>query len=318
MKSKKGFMSISIVYSFLILFLLLMFSIVVSYSNRVNMISSLVGESRAILKKVEKEVNLGREMVDVILETNPVVTSGDGLWNLEGERIFRGSNPNNFVLFNDTLWRIIKLHPDNTIRISAINEVTTPGAGWRLGGTPGDNKINFKDSPLDIWLNETYYNDTVNGLKGKYKNYLVEKPFDLSELVGMQNTTLPIYNFSTYTTKVQIFDIREVVMSSLNYVSGSNNTLNTNALNYIIETKPSNSISLTLNNHAGFYYAERTNYSSIFFKNDSYPPQFLSAVSRAVYETGYPIPVVTLGTHVKMSGGNGTQLEPYILVCPSC
>lgn len=50
MKNKKGFMSISIVYSFLILFLLLMFSIIVSYSNRVNMISSLVGESKVILK----------------------------------------------------------------------------------------------------------------------------------------------------------------------------------------------------------------------------------------------------------------------------
>lgn len=54
MKDKRGFMSISIIYSFLILFLLLLFSIVISYSNRVNMISSVVGEAKDALKEINK------------------------------------------------------------------------------------------------------------------------------------------------------------------------------------------------------------------------------------------------------------------------
>lgn len=46
MKEKKGFMSISIIYSFLVLFLLLMFSIVISFSNRINMITSIVNDAK--------------------------------------------------------------------------------------------------------------------------------------------------------------------------------------------------------------------------------------------------------------------------------
>lgn len=49
MKDKKGFMSISIIYSFLILFLLLMLSIVASYGNRINLISSVVEDAKACI-----------------------------------------------------------------------------------------------------------------------------------------------------------------------------------------------------------------------------------------------------------------------------
>lgn len=49
MTRKKGFISISIIYSFLILFLLIMFSILISYSNRISMVSSIVNEAKEVL-----------------------------------------------------------------------------------------------------------------------------------------------------------------------------------------------------------------------------------------------------------------------------
>lgn len=55
MKNKKGFISISIIYTFLILFILIMFSIIISYSNRANMISSIVEEAKESLKEINNK-----------------------------------------------------------------------------------------------------------------------------------------------------------------------------------------------------------------------------------------------------------------------
>lgn len=51
--NKKGFVSISIIYSFLILFLLLMLSIIASYSNRLNLLSSIVEEAKTNIYNIQ-------------------------------------------------------------------------------------------------------------------------------------------------------------------------------------------------------------------------------------------------------------------------
>ncbi len=49
-----------------------------------------------------------------------VVTSGDGLYvdkYNEGRHVYKGGNPNNFIKFNDELWRIISVEKDGTLKI---------------------------------------------------------------------------------------------------------------------------------------------------------------------------------------------------------
>lgn len=49
-----------------------------------------------------------------------IVTTGDGLYTdpVEANRyVYRGSNPNNFIEFNDELWRIISVEPDGNLKI---------------------------------------------------------------------------------------------------------------------------------------------------------------------------------------------------------
>jgi len=51
---------------------------------------------------------------------NNVVTSGDGLYKdntIDGNYIYKGSNPNNYIIFNNELWRILSLENDNTLRL---------------------------------------------------------------------------------------------------------------------------------------------------------------------------------------------------------
>ncbi len=52
--------------------------------------------------------------------TDNVVTEGDGLYAdsyEEGRYIYRGQNPNNYIMFNDELWRIIAKETDGTYKI---------------------------------------------------------------------------------------------------------------------------------------------------------------------------------------------------------
>ena len=56
-----------------------------------------------------------RKLKNVLTEN--VVTSGNGIYNINGEYIFRGDNVNNFITFADRLWRIIKINDDGSIRI---------------------------------------------------------------------------------------------------------------------------------------------------------------------------------------------------------
>ena len=46
-----------------------------------------------------------------------IVSSGDGLYKVNDDYIFRGEYPNNFVKFDGKLWRIIKINSDDSIKL---------------------------------------------------------------------------------------------------------------------------------------------------------------------------------------------------------
>ena len=77
------------------------------------------------------------EKASDILKKN-VVTTGDGLYvdPTENERyIYKGGNPNNFIKFNDELWRIISVEKDGSLKIIRANAL--------------DEKLPFNESSLD-------------------------------------------------------------------------------------------------------------------------------------------------------------------------
>lgn len=57
------------------------------------------------------------KMLDVLKKNNTISQTGDGLYEMNNELVYRGENPNNYVLFNDELWRIVKIDKDNKIKI---------------------------------------------------------------------------------------------------------------------------------------------------------------------------------------------------------
>ena len=57
-----------------------------------------------------------KELYKAVLEQG-IVTSGNGLYDMNGELVYRGENPNNYVKFADRLWRIVKFENDSAMLI---------------------------------------------------------------------------------------------------------------------------------------------------------------------------------------------------------
>jgi len=65
-----------------------------------------------------------KELYKTIIEHNPVVTTGDGLYQINNEYIFKGENVNNYLVLESSedledtqYWRVIQINSDNTIKI---------------------------------------------------------------------------------------------------------------------------------------------------------------------------------------------------------
>ena len=127
-----------------------------------------------------------------------LVESGDGLYEDEyesGRLIYRGQNPNNYIEFNDELWRIIAKETDGTYKIIKDEDVgymDFDENGNRLNANnsfcsddtfgcsvfaPVSGEFSFpsksykgtvtEDSSIKIYLNEDYYVNNINEIAKK-------------------------------------------------------------------------------------------------------------------------------------------------------
>lgn len=140
MKKKNGFISISIIYSFFIVFLLIMLAMLASYMNK-----------RYLKKKIDNGLPTeaacrSGELLRVCLENNAKLKQGQ-ITSLSQEEIsngvnsdeevglfmapddytrmnlnkpslyYRGDVDDNYVKFGDYIWRIVRINGDNTYRL---------------------------------------------------------------------------------------------------------------------------------------------------------------------------------------------------------
>lgn len=93
-----------------------------------------------------------------------VVDSGDGFYKdecTEQRYFFKGTNPNNYIEFNNETWRILSVETDKTLKI-VKNEVFTQKYIW------DDNSYKWESSSLNNYLNNDYY----NSLNSEYQKKL--------------------------------------------------------------------------------------------------------------------------------------------------
>ena len=235
---------------------------------------------------------------DSILNNVDIVTSGDGLYKDEyedGKYTYKGANPNNYVTFNNETagWRIISINSDGTIKIMKDGNIgniawdTANSSNW---ATP---------TSLNTYLNGTYY----SSLNSTAQSQITTGNFNIGEVNNRETNLSNIISSeqsSKWNGKVGLPTASEYIRSNSNqrdcakmdFGNSCASTTwmmpNTDAWWWTLTPQSSYKVYAVVMN-ATFYnqYSNHTTYS----------------VRPALY----------LSSSVQITGGDGSQSNPYII-----
>lgn len=114
-------------------------------------------------------LNCGKDYVtktiyDTLVNDNNIVTSGNGLYEVGTEFVFKGDTVNNYVSLDNIIYRVLKVNDDGTIRVLDTT---------KRGTVPWDDRYN-KDKDSKVGINEYVINDINSRIKdtleSDYKN----------------------------------------------------------------------------------------------------------------------------------------------------
>ena len=263
------------------------------------------------LYNIAKQCNVNSN--DKVEDIGGTVSSGDGLYEdkyEEGRYFYKGTNPNNYITFNNEKagWRIISFEPDGTIKIIK-NTV--------LSSTQYFNKNyssnSFQGSTAEQYLNNTYYNT----LTETAQNQIVSNYFNAGFVTYLNSdlsSQIKIENEVKWKGNIGLITVSEYLRANSN--TNQCETFKKNNDNYYSCKNTNwmylNSVWWTISPY------ESTFYSEWLISNDS---KFQSGVvAQSIPMGGFSIlgspyylrPVVFLKSDIKISG-NGTQSDPYTL-----
>ena len=239
---------------------------------------------------------------DTILKKEPIVTSGDGLYKdeyEEGKYTYKGANPNNYVTFNNEKagWRIISINSDGTIKI--MKDDSIGNIVWNSSNSSNWNR----PATLNTYLNGDYY----NSLTSIARNQIVEGIYYAGEVTYNNNDMQDqISDEKAVTSKVKV-----ALPTVSEYLRANSNKEQCGTYSLYDDNYRTckNSDWMCIND----YWWTLSAYSGLSYRvfevfSDGY-----------VYDTGANVknnavrPATTLSSEVQITGGIGTESDPYIL-----
>lgn len=102
-----------------------------------------------------------KELYKAVLEQG-IVTSGNGLYDMNGEKVYRGDDVNNYVQLDNSLFRIVKVTSDNKILL-ILNEMESTSSSYYDDRYNQDRKFNsgfndYRISRMSEYLDDLYNN----------------------------------------------------------------------------------------------------------------------------------------------------------------
>ena len=187
---------------------------------------------------------------------------------------YKGDALNNYVMFNNMTFRIVKINSNNTVTI-ASDEV--------LANVDYTNDGRFADSSLDSWLNDYFY----NLLESKYKKLITSSKW-CDDVLNVDNYVATECSRSSAKRNVGILSIQDY-----------NNTL-------------ADDISF-LDFGGIVWYANLDSNNNPWTMTDLYDYPLKSEPMNQEYLFNVR-PAVTLKKNTKVLSGDGSEADPYILV----
>ena len=232
-----------------------------------------------------------------------LVSSGDGLYNdiyEEGKYTYKGATPNNYITFNNEMWRIISINVDGSIKImrnESLSDIVFDSS----------NSNNW-DRPADIkkYLNGEYLNSiTVN------KDVIIPKSWSIGEVTSNDLATHISEENKVQSTSanVGLITASEYIRANSNIEQcGTTNTNNTNkttclTTNWMYKIVPTNKHMWTLTPY--------TNDNSVYEIDNT--TNNAGNLGGLIVTSNYDVnaaPVLILSSDITLTG-TGTSSDPY-------
>ena len=241
---------------------------------------------------------------DSILDNTDIVTSGSGLYEDEyedGKYTYKGANPNNYVTFNNETagWRIISINSDGSIKIIRNVSIIRSRA-WDTSGSYGNNNWN-RPATLNTYLNSTYYNSLTSTAQSQmveatyYAGAVTVGNNDMQDQISDEKGTTSNVKVALPTASEYIRACSNTNCKTYSTYNGNYSTcrngdwmlLTSAAWTLSPASGTSSKVSIVDNGYVGSTEASNTNPSIR--------------------------PVVTLSSEVQITGGDGSQTNPFTI-----
>ena len=248
------------------------------------------------------------ELFRKVSNSSNVVTSGNGLYHINGEFVFRGDNVNNYVKLDDKLWRIVKIDNNDEV-VLILNDTYDMSMAW-------DDRYNsiqkFKVGFNDYKISRIYdtlnniYSASKTGDDSKFTNLLVSKKTlkyltSYNLCYGKRGTEQAVNNNSlecsqVLTAKIGLLTLSDYINASLDGVCSKVTDKSCQNYNYL--TSINNDWWLLTGNSANDY--------EVYYVAAS------GVIKKQMASSYFGIrPVIHLNSKTMFKSGNGTESKPY-------
>lgn len=131
-----------------------------------------------------------------ILDNEKIVKEGIGFYDTGNNYVFKGMVDNNYVVFNNMLWRIVKQNSDGSMVVILDKSINL--LQW------DHSEYNYADSDINNYLNNYFYNLLNKDLLGP-TTVCVDKVYSLSSLSCDAKTTENYVSLMDITTFLNSF-----------------------------------------------------------------------------------------------------------------
>ena len=258
----------------------------------------------------EPNINCGEKYKTKTLQEtlikDSLVETGNGLYKVNDEYIFKGDNVNNYIKLNEVLYRIISINSDGSVRLmenkkNSENTMTTwddryntekqYNAGINNYSSNGLNS-RIKDKIHNIYEGDTYTDDV--------KAYFINKESCIGKrsINELENTGIYECAVKSESYPISILALYEYSRASLD--PNCTGIVNSSCTNYNYFTSISNGFWTLTADKDTSYKAYKISGGSVMKSNASNPAYLLIVINID-------------GNTVINSEGNGSFINPYVI-----
>jgi len=139
-----------------------------------------------------------------------LATEGDGLYRVSGSYIYKGAEVDNYIEFNNALWRIIKINSDGSVEMATDSYINA--LDWNTKIT------DYTNSDIRAYLNDVYFN-TLN------KDMLTNVSYCTDLVKDLASVTCNSSNSQDYVRLLGITEFLNSEEKGSTFLADSNNNI---------------------------------------------------------------------------------------------